>query len=264
MGAITDAITNNPLSALGGLLGGLGLYKAYSDLGTLGRQGYNAGVSLGQDLLTETTFQPYGITTGTGGQFNVDNLGQVRMTLTPEEQTMRQNLLTGAQDLYARSQLDPSARTTDIYNDMLAAMEPGMIRQRQDLEERMAAQGRLGIRSNALGGMAPEDFQLSFAQQEAMNNARLGAMQQARAEQAQEAALAQQMFGASYLPQAQLTAALQPGLTAMGQRQQAQLYGAGLMGQARASGIDALLGAGLGRANIVGSAATGLLSGLVG
>ena len=47
------------------------------------------------------------------------------------------------------------------------------------------------------------------------------------------------------------------------QEQQAQIYGAGLFGEATASGIDALLGAEIGRGNIIGTAGTGLLAGLV-
>jgi hypothetical protein len=53
-------------------------------------------------------------------------------------------------------------------------------------------------------------------------------------------------------------------MTAAGQAQQAQLYGTGLFGEASASGIDALLGAALGQANLFGAAGTGLLAGLVG
>jgi len=251
-----------------GLLGGLGVGQAYGDLGALGDEGLRLGTELGQDLLNQTEFRPYGITTASGSQFNVGMGPDGQMTATqsisPEEQAMRERLLGGAAGFYDQAMVDPAQRTQDIYGRMLTAMQPGMERQRLANEERMAAQGRLGISSNMYGGMAPEDFQLNLAQQEAMNNAYLGAMQQARGEQAQQAALGQQYFGASYLPQTQLTQALQPGLTAAGQRQQAQLYGAGLFGDARASGIDALLGAGLGRGNIVGSASTGLLSGLFG
>jgi hypothetical protein len=42
------------------------------------------------------------------------------------------------------------------------------------------------------------------------------------------------------------------------------LYGTGLFGEATASGIDALLASGLGQANLIGEAGTGLLSGLFG
>jgi rare lipoprotein A (peptidoglycan hydrolase) len=70
-------------------------------------------------------------------------------------------------------------------------------------------------------------------------------------------------LGASYLPQTQLLRAFAPGQTAAAQQQQAQMYGAGLFGEATASGIDALLGAEVGRGNIIGAAGTGLLKGLV-
>ena len=78
---------------------------------------------------------------------------------------------------------------------------------------------------------------------------------------------AQQQLGmgalaGSYLPQQQLLAALAPGQTAAAQQQQAQLYGTGLFGEATASGIDALLGANLGRANLIGAAGSGLLGGI--
>lgn len=66
----------------------------------------------------------------------------------------------------------------------------------------------------------------------------------------------------SYLPQQQFLAALAPGQTAAAQQQQAQLYGTGLFGEATASGIDALLGANLGRANLIGAAGSGLLGGI--
>lgn len=271
-GAISDPIgtvsglLNN--QAVQGALGGLGVYTAYNDLGDLGDDGLRLGTELGQDLLDQTEFRPYGITTASGGQFNVGMGPDGQMTTTqsisPEEQDMRDRLMGGAAGFYDQAMVDPAQRTQDIYDRMLTAMQPGMNNQRLANEERMAAQGRLGISSNMYGGMTPEGYQLNVAQQEAMNNAYLGAMQQSLGEQAQQAQLGQQYFGASYLPQTQLTQALQPGMTAAGQRQQANLYGAGLFGDARASGIDVLLGTGLGRANIVGSASTGLLSGLFG
>lgn len=260
---------NDNSGALAGLFGGLGLYNAYDDLGDLGRDGYRYGTELADELLTQTQFRPYGITTASGSSFGMNvnpKTGELNttMTLSPEEQAMRDSLMANATSMYDSAAQGIGERTDDIFQSMQTAMQPGMQRQRLENEQRMAAQGRLGMSSNMFGGMAPEDFKLNLAQQEAMNNAYLGAMQQARGEQAQQAAIAQQMFGASYLPQNQLIAGLQPGMTAAGQQQQANLYGAGLFGQARASGIDALLGAGMGRANIVGAASTGLLSGLFG
>jgi hypothetical protein len=202
-------------------------------------------------------------------------------------------------------------REQAIFERMRAAQRPEEERQRLATEERLAAQGRLGLRTAQFGG-APEQFALAQAQEEARNRAMLSAMQQAQAEQAQQAGLGAQFaglgstlagqeqslraaqqaralqamqagqglmsgrfgleqqrqqlgmgaLGAGYMPQAQLLGALSPGQTAAAQAQQAQLYGTGLFGEATASGIDALLGAGLGQANLMGAAGTGLLSGL--
>jgi hypothetical protein len=261
------------LSGIGGYLSGGGgqglaglglLLNAYNRLGGIGERGLELGQGLAETQLGQAAFRPYTVTTATGGQFTAGPEGQYTMAMSPEEQAMRNQLMTGATGFYDRATQGTADRTEDIYGRMLTAMQPGMERQRLANEERMAAQGRLGVRSNMFGGMAPEDFELNRAQQEALNNAYLGAMQQARGEQAQQAALGQQYFGASYLPQQQMLAAFQPGQTAAGAAQQAQLYGTGLFGEATASGIDALLASGLGQANLMGEAGTGLLSGLFG
>jgi len=68
----------------------------------------------------------------------------------------------------------------------------------------------------------------------------------------------------AYIPQAQALNALQQGLAAAGLQQRGQLYGAGLFGEAKMTGLEALLGAGLGQANLIGQAGTGLLSGAIG
>jgi hypothetical protein len=68
----------------------------------------------------------------------------------------------------------------------------------------------------------------------------------------------------AYIPQAQSLNALQQGLAAAGLQQRGQLYGAGLFGEAKMTGLEALLGASLGQANLIGQAGTGLLSGAIG
>jgi hypothetical protein len=68
----------------------------------------------------------------------------------------------------------------------------------------------------------------------------------------------------AYIPQAQSLNALQQGLAAAGLQQRGQLYGAGLFGEAKMTGLEALLGASLGQANLIGQAGTGLLSGAMG
>jgi hypothetical protein len=253
---------------LGGLLGALGLYSAYSDLGSLGRTGRQAGQDLADLQLQQTQFRPYTVTTATGGQFGMmrdPSTGAMtyQMSASPEEQAFQRSLFGGAGQFFDQAAQDPAVREQEIYDQIQAATAPQQMAERLGLEERLAAQGRLGVQTAQFGG-TPEQLAMEKAQQQTMAQARLNAAQQARQEQAGLAALGQQYLMGSYLPQQQMLAAFAPGQTASAQQQQAQLYGAGLFGEATASGIDALLGAGLGRANIVGAASTGLLSGAFG
>ena len=237
-------------------------------------------------------------------------LGQEAFGIDPTRAASQQAFGLGTQFM-GEAGMPTADREQAIFERMRAAQRPEEERQRLATEERLASQGRLGLRTAQFGG-APEQFALAQAQEEARNRAMLGAMQQAQAEQRQQAGLgaqyaglgtslagqqqglqaaqqaralqalqagqglmsgrlgleqqAQQLgmgaLGASYLPQQMLLQGLAPGQTAAAQAQQAQLYGTGLFGEATASGIDALLGAGLGQANLMGAAGTGLLSGL--
>lgn len=237
-------------------------------------------------------------------------LGQEAFGIDPTRAASQQAFGLGTQFM-GEAGMPTADREQAIFERMRAAQRPEEERQRLATEERLASQGRLGLRTAQFGG-APEQFALAQAQEEARNRAMLGAMQQAQAEQRQQAGLgaqyaglgtslagqqqglqaaqqaralqalqagqglmsgrlgleqqAQQLgmgaLGASYLPQQMLLQSLAPGQTAAAQAQQAQLYGTGLFGEATASGIDALLGAGLGQANLMGAAGTGLLSGL--
>lgn len=246
-----------------GLLGG-----AYQDLGNLGEEARGYADTLADLQMQQTAFTPYTLTSATGGQFGAsmgpDGTFQTTMSISPEEQAMQQQLFGGATGFFDQAMLDPAQRTQDIFGEMQTAMAPEMQRQRLANEERMAAQGRLGVSSNMFGGMAPEDFQMNKAQQEAMNQAYFSATQQAQREQAQQAQLGAQYMGLGYMPQQQLLQALQPGLTSAAQQQQAQLYGAGLFGESTMSGIDADLAANLGRSNLLGEAAAGVLAGIFG
>lgn len=90
------------------------------------------------------------------------------------------------------------AREQDVFSRMMAMQAPEQQRQQLALEERLANQGRLGVRTSMFGG-TPEQFAMEKAQAEAQNQAALMAMQQAQAEQAQQANIG---LGASQLGQA--------------------------------------------------------------
>ena len=248
-------------------LAGLGLLtSAYGRLGDIGERGLTLGQQLAETQLGQAAFRPYTVTTATGGQFGmtqdpVTGAMTYQLGVSPEEQAFREQMFGGAGQFFEQAAMPTADRESAVYERMRAAMSPEEERQRLALEERLAAQGRLGVQTAQFGG-APEQFALAQAQEEARNRAMLSAMQQAQREQAQQATLGGQFLGSSYLPQQMLLQALTPGQTAAAQQQQAQLYGTGLFGEATASGIDALLGAGLGQANLMGAAGTGLLSGL--
>jgi hypothetical protein len=243
-------------------LAGLGLLTgAYNRLGGIGERGLQLGQGLAQTQLGQAAFRPYTVTTATGGQFSAGPDGQYTMAMSPEEQAFQQRMFGGAGDFFAQAQADPRLREEEIYGQISEALAPEQRAKQLGLEERLAAQGRLGVRTAEFGG-TPEALAMQKAQAQQLSQARLGAAQQARQEQAGLSALGQQYLMGSYLPQQQMLAAFQPGQTAAAQQQQAQLYGTGLFGEATASGIDALLGAGLGQANLMGAAGTGLLSGL--
>ena len=157
----------------------------------------------------------------------------------------------------------PQAREQAVFERMRAAQRPEEQRQRLALEERLAAQGRLGTSSAAYGGATPELLALSTAEREARDRSMLTAMQQAQAEQAQQAALGGQFLGAGYLPQQQLIASTQPGLIQQELAQQAQQFGTGLFGETALSGIEAQLLAEQARANLLGGVGSNVISGLI-
>ena len=253
-------------STLPAIAGTLLTNEAYDRLSDIGREAESAAMGLAERGQAESQFKPVTVTTATGGQFGtqVTPTGAVETTmgLSPQEQAMQQQLFGGAGDFFGQAQQPTQAREQAIYERMRAAQSPEEQRQRLALEERLAAQGRLGVSSAAYGGATPELMAQQTAIQESRNQAMLGAMQQAQAEQFQQAGLGQQFLGASYLPQAQLLEATQPAQRMAELQQQAQLYGTGLFGETAMSGIESRLLAEQARANLLGGIGSNVLSGL--
>ena len=246
--------------ALGGLGGAYLAERAYSRLGDIGETARREASEIARQGLTQAEFKPFTVTTATGGMMGVGPEGGTTMAVSPEEQALQQQLMGGAGQFFGQAQMPTTAREQAVFERIRAAQRPEEERQRLALEERLAAQGRLGTSSAAYGGATPEQLAMATAREEARNRAMLTAMQQAQAEQAQQAALGQQFLGAGYVPQQQLIAATQPGLTTAQLAQRGQLTGAGLFGEAEMSGLEALLSSGIGQANLFGQIGTGLLS----
>jgi hypothetical protein len=188
-------------------------------------------MDLGQQMMGQA---PFGLTQqqqaaqqafGLGGQF-MGAAGQ-----RPEDvEALRQQY--GA--LASQSAMDvlspTAAREASVFERIRATQRPEEERQRLALEERMAQQGRLGVRTAMFGG-APEQFALAQAQEEAQNRASLMAMQQAQAERQQALGTAQAL-GGMFSQQAQLGGALQAQQAGLGQ--QYATLGSGLAAQRQA------------------------------
>jgi len=208
-------------------------------------------------FVEHTSYMPPGLPQPTTGGL------EVGMTLSPQEQALQRQLLGGAGGFFGQAAQPTINREQAIFDRMRAAQRPEEERQRLALEERLAAQGRLGTSSAAYGGATPELLALSTAEREARDRSMLTAMQQAQAEQAQQAALGGQFLGAGYLPQQQLISAAQPGLIQQELAQQAQQFGTGLFGETALSGIEAQLLAEQARANLLGGVGSNVISGLI-
>jgi hypothetical protein len=256
---------------LGGAAGGYLTKEAYDKLGQIGAFGYEEFA--GKDGLADTLsgmmeFQPYTVTSATGGQFGMSRdpeTGQMSydITTSPEEQAFQQQAMKDAEMYFGQARTPIAQREQQVYDRMLTAMSPEQERQRLALEQRMASQGRLGVSTAQFGG-TPEQLAMAKAQSEAQNQALLNAMQFAGQEQQRQSQLGTGMLAAGYVPQAQLLNALQPGMTAAERQRQAISEQAGAYGKTYASGLEALLQSGLGQANLIGSLGSGLASSALG
>lgn len=144
-------------------------------------------------------FKPFTVTSGTGATAAADTSGGLNLNLTPQEQALQQQLLGVTGELagsigYGRQQTlmdlltgnaqDQQTREADIYGRLNAMQAPEQERARLQLEQRLANQGRLGVRTSMFGG-TPEALALEKAIAEQQAASAVSAMEQARAEQAQ-------------------------------------------------------------------------------
>jgi len=282
-----------PLVGGAAIAGGSALTKsAYDRLGSIGEQavlGTTVGegaeaqripgaLEMAQSALDLSQFRPFTVTSATGGTFGVKpptmmtdpDTGEQFMSgteatlgLSPEELALQKSLFADAttafQDVLQEGGM--AAREQGVYDRLRAVQEAEEQRRQLALEERLASQGRLGVTSAMYGG-TPEQLALSQAQETAKNQAALMAMQQAQAEQLQQANIAGSLLGASYIPQAQMLNVQQAAQLFPQLQQQAQLFGAGQYGETMMSGLEARLIAEQARANLLGGIGSGVLGGM--
>ena len=280
---------------IGGTAAGLALAeKGYDELGDIGEKAFrefsgggsyidSAGntvaptTGLAKELEERLQFQPYTVTTATGSDFGmmrqddttlddgtvVPGDMEYKLNLSPNEQAFYENRLAGAGGMFDAAQVGTADREKEVFERMMAAINPQRQRERTELEGRLQSQGRLGVETSMFGG-TPEGLALAKAQEEAYSQNMLSAMTFAGQEQQRQAQLGSGMLAAGYMPQQQLIGALQPGMTGAEQRRQATSQQTGAYGETYAAGLQALLSSALGQAGIAGGFGTSMASAALG
>lgn len=218
---------------------------------------------LSQITAPDITFQPFTVTGPSGSQVTTTAGGGTTYNLSPQQQAMQQQLFGGAGDFFTNAMQDTAGRETDIYQRIRAAQMPEEQRQRTAMEERLLAQGRGGVQTAQYGG-TPEQLAMAKAQAEAQNTAMLSAMQQAQAEQAQQASLGGQFLQQSYAPQSALLSAMSPALNVAGMADVARRQQGEYNLEAALANLQGQIGQQTGLANLYGGVYGGLLGGLGG
>lgn len=286
--ALTDFFTGGTADLLaGGLLG----YQQFDRLSDIGEQARIGAEELGARAQAGTAFRPFTVSTGFGG-VQATPEGGYTTTLSPQQAAQQQQLqaitggllggmgavapdvsgiqqqaLQGVTGALTGAMAPMGAREADVYERIRATQRPEEERARLALEERLAAQGRTGLRTAQFGG-SPEQFALAQAQEEAKARASLAALQQAQAEQQQQLGMAESLFGlggravglpqalqaaqlqniglaqaAQYQPEQQLLGALTPAISIADLAGTGQRQGAGYLAEAGMAGLASQLGA---------------------
>jgi hypothetical protein len=165
-----------------------------------GATALGTATGLAGDVVSGMAFQPYTVTSGTG---QVDALEQggrfagLGVTLSPEQQQImntlqnvaQTNALVAGEDTAARASglagmlgIDlgaPARSEQDIFELLNAVQDPARERERLELENRLFAQGRSGVRTAMFGG-TPEELAIAKAREEARRGTAVDAFNLAR------------------------------------------------------------------------------------
>lgn len=228
---------------------------------------------------------------GAAGQ-QLLGMGQQQLGVSPyglagQQQAAQQAFGLGGQFM-GQAGMPMGAREQEVYDRIRATQLGEEERQRLALEERLFAQGRGGVQTAMFGG-TPEQFALAQAQEEAQNRASLAAIQQAQAEQQQQAALGSQFTGlgagllsqqqaleagqqqmglsalqGAYIPQAAMLSAFSPALNVASLADVSRRQAGELALEAQMANISGTVGQRAALANMYGGIYGGLGSGLGG
>ena len=217
---------------------------------------------IGTQAAEAAQFTPFTIKTAAGGTTGVGAGGGYTQTLGSQEQALQNALFNQAQTL--AGQATPTAQS--LFQNIQAAQTGEAQRARLELENRLAAQGRLGLGTSAYGG-APETFALEKALGERTAQNWLSAQQLAPQLAGQQLSNIGSALGTAYAPQQQNLAALGAASPfaqisqAARQGQSEALYKGGIAGlESQIGGAGAVASLEGQRVNALADALSGLFS----
>ena len=176
-----------------------------------------------------TQFKPFTVTTATGtaGATRDPVTGALGVSFTPEQQQLINQLQQQASTTAGMmGQTTPEA----LMAQMQELRQPEIERQQTALENRLAAQGRLGVQTAQYGG-TPEQLAMQKAIQEQQSRDALSAITGARTLQQQDIQNVTGLLGAANLPQQQLMQAYAPALQTQNLASNLGLKQANVLGQ---------------------------------
>ena len=241
--------------------------EKFQDLG--GKTGYGyetpqgdlkGAYDIGDIASAASQFKPFTVTSSGLGTVTGTPEGGLTLALSDEQQALQDSLGTDAQTFFDRGMLNLDDRQAALYETIRAAQRPEEERARMELQEQLANQGRLGVRTSMFGG-TPEQLAMEQAIQESKNQAAVDAITQARADQLQQANLGSMYMKNMQLPQAGLLTMLSPAVNLKNIAQTGQLQGAEYMADAQMTPLETELAARQAIANLIGSVSAGLLGG---
>lgn len=212
---------------------------AISALKSMGPEIGSQATALGQQAAGAAQFEPFAVTTGLATTQATPEGGYTQ-TLAETPQAIQEGLLSAAQGAIPGVQVTPD----QLYSQIQQMRQPGYERERLALEQRLAAQGRLGTSSMMYGGATPELLALEESRRQQETADILSSLTQAGALTGQNIQNIQGMLSAGYTPQAQALATLTPAaqfanIAQAGRQGQSEaLYKGGIAGlEAQTAGI---------------------------
>ena len=241
--------------------------EKFQDLGGKTGYGYSTpqgdlkgAYDIGDIASAASQFKPFTITSSGLGTVTGTDEGGFTFALSDEQQALQDSLGTGAQTFFDRGMLNLDDRQSALYETLRAAQRPEEDRARMALQEQLANQGRLGVRTSMFGG-TPEQLAMEQAIQESKNQAAVDSITQARADQLQQANLGTMYMKNMQLPQTGLLGMLTPAVNLKNVAQTGQLQGVEYMADAQMTPLETELAARQAIANLIGSISSGLLGG---